>query len=146
MRSGLLSDLVGSGYELFLEGDRIRYRYLKPGDPPDTMKPLIDELKENKAEAVNILKMGNIITPDGMTQSQSTTMVSWPPETQTLITWFLAQEPPKAPFHLEPHRYIVDPAKFFSALGMDIEAGSEGPRGRYGIVLQDLINLKKILH
>ena len=34
MRSGLLSDLVGSGYELFLEGDRIRYRYLKPGEPP----------------------------------------------------------------------------------------------------------------
>ena len=58
MRLGLLSDLAVIGYEIFLEGDNIHYRYRKSGNPPDTVRPLIDELRRCKAEVMNILKTG----------------------------------------------------------------------------------------
>jgi hypothetical protein len=59
MRSGLLSDLSTVGYEIFLDGDDIRLSYRKPGNPPDTVRQLIDELKKYKAEFIKILKAGN---------------------------------------------------------------------------------------
>jgi hypothetical protein len=138
MRSGLLSDLISIGYEIFLEGNDIRYRYQKPGNPPDIVKPLINELKQHKTEVVNILKMGTI-TP-------SNVKAAWPPEVQSLVDWFLTLDQPTEPFYLEGHRRIVNPAKFFSALRMDIKDGPYGPRGKHGIVIQDLITLKKVLH
>jgi len=63
MRPKLLSDLADVGYEVFLDGDNIRYRYRKPGEPPDVVRPLIDELRNYKAEVVEILKTGNTINP-----------------------------------------------------------------------------------
>jgi len=146
MRSGLLSDLVGSGYELFLEGDRIRYRYLKPGDPPETVKPLLDELKRHKSEVVKILRMGGSIVPPRKAGQQSAETASWPREVQPLVDWFMTLGTPTEPFQMGEHRRIVAPEKFFRSLRQDIEAGPEGPRGRHGIVIQDLTTLKKLLN
>ena len=143
MRMGLLSELSALGYEILLNGENIHLHYQKEGRPPEAVKPLLDELKEHKAEVVNMLRMGKVVSPDEVTPSQS---VSWSLEFQSLIDWFLALDTPKESFHLEPHRRIVNPSKFFTALQRDIEAGPEGPRGKYGAFIHDLTNLKRVLH
>ena len=142
MRSGLLSDLVSIGYEIFLEGNNIRYRYQKPGNPPDTVDPLIEELRKYKDEVLNILKMGDTITPTEKSQSRANVKAAWPSKDQSLVDWFIELEAPTEPFYLEPHRHVVGPAKFFSALRMDITAGPAGPRARMGTLQCDLRKLK----
>ena len=62
MRTGLLSDLAVIGYKISLEGNNIKFYYQKLGDPPDTARPLLDELRKCKSEAIKILKTGNTIT------------------------------------------------------------------------------------
>lgn len=50
--------LKAVGYEIELNGDKIKYRYTLPGDPPeDKVKPLLDELKKHKDEVVTHLKI-----------------------------------------------------------------------------------------
>jgi hypothetical protein len=147
MRSGLLSDLVSIGYEISLEGDNIRYRYQKPGNPPDTVDPLIEELRKYKAEVVDILKMrGDTITLTEKSQSRANMKAAWPSKDQSLLDWFLTLEAPTEPFYLEPHRHVVGPAKFFSALRMDITAGPAGPRAKMGSLQSDLRELKARLN
>ena len=146
MRAGLLSELSVIGYEIFLQGENIRLKYQKPGNPPDTVKPLIEELRKYKDEVVNILRMGDTITPTEKSQPQSAAKASYPPAVQTLSDWFLTLEPPAEPFYLEDHRKIVDPVKFFSALRMDITAGPAGPRARMGTLQCDLRKLKARLN
>jgi hypothetical protein len=146
MRSGLFSDLMNLGYEIFLEGDHIRYRYQKTGNPPNEVKPLIDELRKCKTEILNILKNGNAFTSTEKTQPRADVTAAWPGDCQAIIDWLITLEPPREPFNLEPHRNIVDPAKFFSALRIDIEAGPDGARGKRGALIHDLMTLKKILH
>jgi hypothetical protein len=64
MRSQLLSDLAVVGYEIYLEGNNIKYRYRKPGNPPNNARHLIEELRICKADVINVLKLGNnTITP-----------------------------------------------------------------------------------
>ena len=77
MRSGLLSALAVFGYEIFLEGNNIKYRYQKTGNPPESVRQLIDELRRCKAEVVNILRMDNIITPPEKTHPGANTTVIW---------------------------------------------------------------------
>jgi len=62
MRTSLFSELVTIGYEIVLEGETIRLQYQKSGEPPESARQLIDELRECKAEAIKILKTGNTIT------------------------------------------------------------------------------------
>jgi len=77
MRSGLLSDLASIGYEIFLEGNNVRYRYQKAGNPPDKAERLIEELRNCKAEVVNILKMGNTIAPMEIIESETPSQTIW---------------------------------------------------------------------
>ena len=143
MRIGLLFELSAIGYEISLKGEKIHLHYQKEGRPPEAVKPLLDELKKHKAEVVNMLRMGKVVSPDEVTPSQS---VSWSLEFQSLINWFMELDTPKEPFHLEPHRYIVEPVKFFQSLRNDIKEGPEGPRGKHGVLMYDLTTLKKVLH
>ena len=119
--------------------------YRKHGNPHDTVRPFIYELIKHKAEAITILE-SITVKPAAKSQSRGKREASWRPEDKTLIDWFLTMNPPVEPFHLEPHRRIVNPSKFFAALRKDIEAGPDGPRGRYGALIQDLIAMKKVLH
>ena len=146
MRTNLLSDLATVGYEIFLEGDHVKLRYQKPDTPPDTVRPLIDELRKCKAEVVNILKAGNTITDAEKTQPRANVQASWSPELQSLIGWFMELEPPTVPFYLEPHRRVIDPEKFFVSLQNEIAIGPSCPRNRTGALLCDLKILKKFLH
>ena len=78
MRSGLLSDLAVVGYEIFLEGGNIKLIYRRNGNPPDMVKPLIDELRTCKAEVVNILKTrNNTITPLKIVKSGTMSQAIW---------------------------------------------------------------------
>lgn len=77
MRSGILSDLAIIGYEISLEGDNIKFCYQKPEDPPDRARQLIDELREHKAEAVNILKTSPSITPMDILEPGTNTKAIW---------------------------------------------------------------------
>ncbi len=53
----LISKLKNLGYELCIDGEKLKYRYTLPGDPPaDKVKPLLDELREHKAEVIAQLK------------------------------------------------------------------------------------------
>jgi hypothetical protein len=146
MRAGLLSELSVIGYEIFLQGENIRLKYQRPDTPPESARLLIDELRKHKAEAVNILKMGDTNTPTEKSQPEANVKAAWPPDVQTLLNWFLTLDPPKEPFHLEPHRRIVDPEKFYSALRREIGAGQRGPRARMGTLQCDLRKLKAYLN
>lgn len=146
MRSGLLSDLTTVGYEIALEGDHLKLRYRKSGSPPDTVKPLIDELRKHKAEVVNILKMGRPDAPDEKSEPQSNVKTVWPPDVQSLVDWFMIQGAPVEPFFLEPHLRVVDPGKFFESLRCEIETGPIGPRARLRALQWDLRNLKAYLN
>ena len=146
MRTGLLSDLATVGYEIFLDGDHVKLRYQKTDNPPDTVRPLIDELRKCKAEVVNILKADNTITYAENTQPLINVEAVWSPSIQALVDWFLELEPPAEPFDLEPHRHVIDPAKYFASLKREIESGPSCPRGRNGALLCDLETLRKILH
>jgi len=77
MRASLLPDLKAIGYEICLNGDQIKLKYQKPGFPPDTARPLIEELKICKAEALNILKNMNAITSVEKTQRKGKRVVVW---------------------------------------------------------------------
>lgn len=146
MRSGLLSDLKTIGYEIFLEGDHVKLRYRKSGSPPDTVKPLIDELRSCKAEAMNILKMGNTCTSTEKSQPRADVKAVWPPEVQSLVDWFMIQEAPVQPFLLEPHLRVIDPGKFYAVLRREIHTGPAGPRARLGTLQSDLRKLKAYLN
>ena len=146
MRSGLLSDLATVGYEIFLEGDHVKLRYQKSGSPPDTVRPLIDEIRRCKAEVIRILQMGSTVAQPEKSQPQSIVKAEWPPEVQFLVDWFLTLEPPSEPFYLAPHLRVVGPGKFFESLRREIETGPMGPRARMGTLQWDLRKLKAYLN
>lgn len=53
----LIDRLHALGYELHLDGDKVKYRYTLPGDPPaDKIRPLLDELRQCKGEVIIQLK------------------------------------------------------------------------------------------
>ena len=133
MRARLFSDLESIGYEIFLEGNNIRYRYKKFGNPPETAKRLIDELRQCKQEAIKIL-------------SANKYTAMWPSNMHGLIEWFIALKPPAAPFDQEPHIHVINPEKYFTSLKREIESGPSCPRGRNGTLICDLNTLRKILH
>ena len=85
-------------------------------------------------------------TPAEIFEPRVVVKASWPPEDQNLVDWFLTLDQPMEPFYLEPHRKIVDPVKFFSALRMDITAGPAGPRARMGTLQCDLRKLNAYLN
>ncbi|HAS17899.1 MAG TPA: hypothetical protein DCR39_08470 [Nitrospiraceae bacterium] len=55
----LLNELKALGYNVILEGDRIRATYTLSGNPPaDRVKPLLDELRNHKDDVISHLKAG----------------------------------------------------------------------------------------
>ncbi len=146
MRARLFSDLECIGYEIFLEGNNIRYRYQKFGTPPSIARSLIDELRKNKAEVVSILKTYSTDVPTEKSQPPTKVKAMWPSNMHGLIDWFMALKPPAAPFDQETHIHVIDPAKYFASLKREIESGPGCPRGRNGALLYDLNTLRKIMH
>lgn len=138
MRPRLLFDLESIGYKIFLEGDNIRYRYQRQGNPPDIAQHLIEELRRCKVEVLTILKMRSAIPPTETPQLQLNVNTEWTSDIQSLIDWFMKLEPPAESFYLEPHLRVIDPEKFFATLRREIETGPNSPRVRNGALLHDL--------
>jgi hypothetical protein len=81
MRIELLSDLSAIGYEIIPEGETILLRYQKPDNPPESVRQLIDELREHKAEALKILKLDKITVPiEKLHQFCKGEVIPFPPE------------------------------------------------------------------
>jgi len=148
----LKQQLEYTGCRLYLDGDNIRYRFTGK-QIPDDAKPLLQELKTHKSEMVALLKPTIAVafpnveqSPMMPTETAANVKTSWSPEIQSLIDWFMAAEPPPAPFDLEPHRHVIDPEKFFASLRQEITIGPSCPRNRNGALLCDLEILRKYLH
>lgn len=55
--SAIINKFHSLGYELFLEGEKIRYRYTGNDNPSaDVILPLLDLLKQNRVEAIAFLQ------------------------------------------------------------------------------------------
>jgi hypothetical protein len=51
-----ISRLRAIGYRFYLEGDSIRFKYTRNGEPPqEKVAPLLDALRQHKAEVVRLL-------------------------------------------------------------------------------------------
>jgi hypothetical protein len=124
----VLSELESIGYQIRTDGVDVILR-AEVSPPPDKAKALFEELRRCKPEAVRILQ--NKAEP-------------WPPETQSLIDWFRTATRQEAPFYLNGCTKVVDADKFYEALERDIKAGSAGARARYGVLADDIKNLKKL--
>ena len=147
MRRDLFYELSVIGYKFFLDGENIKLRYQKPDAPPESARQLIEELRKYKAEAVNILKMGeDTVALTEKSQPQASVAASWQPEDQSLLDWFMTLYPSTEPFYLEPHRHIVDPKKLFQSLREEVRTGPDGPRARMGTLQSDLWKLKAYLN
>ena len=56
----LVGKLKTFGYALYVDGDKVKYRYTLPSDPPpDKVKPLLDELRNHKEEVITHLQFKN---------------------------------------------------------------------------------------
>ena len=77
MRANLLPDLKAIGYAIFLNGDQVKLKYQKPGDPPVSARYLIEELKNCKTDAVKFLKSMNTLTSAEKTQLRDKREVIW---------------------------------------------------------------------
>lgn len=75
----------------------------------------------------------------------SFTKLEWDAETRELIDWFATAKLPVTPFTLMEGHQIVDPARWYSSLRQDIEAGAGVPRGQTGALKMDLAALKSML-
>ncbi len=52
-----IQELEKTGYVFWLEGEKIQFKYQGAGKPaPDQVKPLFEELKQQKREAINYLQ------------------------------------------------------------------------------------------
>lgn len=71
--------------------------------------------------------------------------LSWSPEVQSLVGWFMTLTPPAESFYLEDHLHVLDPVKYFHALRRDIQTGPKGPRARMGTLQTDLYKLRVYL-
>ncbi|OPY13318.1 MAG: hypothetical protein A4E66_00823 [Syntrophus sp. PtaB.Bin001] len=67
MRTNLFQELVTLGFEIEADGENLRLTYRKPGDPPESALPLIEELRQCKSEALELLKhqeKGKTVRPE----------------------------------------------------------------------------------
>ena len=74
----------------------------------------------------------------------------WDVETAALIAWFRESTPPSEPFVMRrdqmghPFVTVLNPARYWQAVGADIEVGPSGPRARYGALQGDLSRLRRL--
>jgi len=97
---------------------------------------------DDKKDILNIQQNHPQNPQNSITERMPIQSVTWSQEHQALIDWFITQEVPTEPFHLEPHLYVADPGKFFASLRREIKIGPSGPRARMGTLQSDLQKLK----
>ena len=51
-----LTQLEASGYEITLRGEKLHFRYVGTGEPPEEAGRLLEDLSQSKAEVINYLR------------------------------------------------------------------------------------------
>lgn len=113
----------------------------------------LNELNEIPPSVVNNLpSTENRSLDQKMLQSLAETITprtnmnaSWSKEAQELIDWFVAVPKINEPFHLDQHRQICNPEKFYDSIIRDIQAGPSVSRNKHGVLMDDLKKLKIVV-
>lgn len=105
----------------------------------------LNELNEEteSSASCNTSRVKPSVSCADSTRPQIDGNVSWVPEDQNLVDWFLSMDRPKEPFFLADHIRVNDPEKFFAALESEIMAGPNSPRARTGALQSDLMKLRE---
>ena len=53
----LIKSIQNLGYKILIEGDKIKLSFLGNGKPPEGARPLIKEIRENKTQVVDYLRI-----------------------------------------------------------------------------------------
>lgn len=101
---------------------------------------------DKAAQAILSPEMGSAPQQESRRKThRSMTKLEWDAETRELIDWFVTAKLPADPFILMEGHQIVDPARWYSSLREEIDAGPSIPRGRTGALRMDLAALRSIL-
>ena len=115
----LLAEARASGLEVRADGDRLVVR------GPRQAEAVALRLLERKADVLPLVAI-------------PAASLGWNPEMARLIGWFLATEPPAAPFELQRGVMISHPARYWAYLNGDIAVGPGKGRGFTGAFQADL--------
>jgi len=53
----LIKSIQNLGYKILIEGDKIKLSFMGNGKPPEEARPLIKEIRENKTQVVDYLRI-----------------------------------------------------------------------------------------
>ena len=144
----LLREIEGSGVELSVAGDTLRWR-APPGAMTAEMKA---RLKAHKGAVIEFLARArrdserdteqNAADAPASGRTPDTKSKEWDPATGAAVEWFLASAPPALPFELQCGVTIAEPARYWAYIRKSIAAGPGGARARYGALQNDL----RLLH
>jgi len=72
----------------------------------------------------------------------------WGTDVEPLVNWFHEEGQyilPAESFHLTPWLEVISPEKFKESMLFDLSHGPDGPRNRYGAVVEDLKRIRNFL-
>jgi hypothetical protein len=135
----LVQEVEQAGGQLEVAGERLKIRA-----PTPLPRPLVDALRERKADVIDFLAARGreaAAAPDPAPARAATAATEWDAETAVHIAWFETTAPPAEFFELSPGVVIAHPDRAWISIKGDIAAGPGGPRAHYGALQNDLANL-----
>ena len=119
----LLDDLKRLGVHLAVEGNHLKVDAPKGAATPE----ILNELRAYKAEVIDTL-IGTDRWGDDL----------------PFVRWFLSSKPPSEPFELCPAVTVLDPARWWESIRVDIAVGPGRGRAHYGALEKDLRRLAEL--
>ncbi len=120
----LVAAVRGAGATIEAAGDRLRLKSSRGPLPDD----LVESLRCHKAEVIDLL----------VTERASRVASQWG-DLEPIVEWFLGATPPAEPFKLKQGITITNPQHWWHDITLEIAAGPEGPRARYGALQDDVM-------
>ncbi len=119
----LVAAVRDAGATIEAAGDRLRLKSSRGPLPDD----LVDALRDHKTAVIDLL----------VAERTSRDAAQWG-DLVAVVNWFLNAEPPATSFKLKQGITINNPQRWWRDIALDIAAGPEGPRARYGALQDDL--------
>lgn len=129
--------------------DHELYRKIKELSPTYStyeMAEMLGEPVERIALLRNNLHSAALTYPKTQSEEEEKEVELFSLEDFEVFTWFLfnTDRLPTEQFRLRHGTTVTDPAKFYASIELSILAGPEGPRSRYGALLDDVKTLKEL--
>ncbi len=105
--------------------------------------PLKRTDKTDKSPQTPLLSVLSVPNPEHIQSETSEAVAVWG-DLAPIVKWFLSADPPAEPFILKPAIRITNPARWWRDIALDIAAGPEGPRARYGALQDDVTRAWKM--